>query len=169
MKINTISTNYNTPGFGAKLNGKLTFDLSTELFARKLGKYGQAYDAHCKKLASAGSETSELYLSKNGGGTIGFNLKNPSITTAYEIPMGEAEPGHLLETFFKIKPEDIIKAEEKMKSLINEKISGLIKAAQSDKNVYNTVTKAGKDSNVEKAVKNLDDNTIIDLYYSTKK
>ena len=169
MQINSNNTAYTKPAFGTKLNGKLTLDICNELYARNLGKYAQAYSTHCQKLASAGLKTSELYLSKNSSGRIGFNLKNPSITSAYEIPMGEAKPGHMLETFFNIKPEDIVKAEEKIKSLIGEKVSGLLKAAKSDKNVYNTVTKAGKDGNVEKAVKNLDDNTIIDLYYSTKK
>ena len=75
----------------------------------------------------------------------------------------------MLETFFNIKAEDIVKAEETIKSLIGEKINGLINAAKKNKDVYNKVTTAGKDKNIEKAVKNLDDNTIIDLYYSAKK
>ncbi len=170
MQINKITPNHNNkPAFSAKLNGKLTFDISKELYARKFGKYNQIYAAHCKKLEKAGSEHSELYLAKYADGTMGFNLKNPAITTAYEIPMGKAKPGHLLETFFNIKAEDIVKAEETIKSLIGEKINGLINAAKKNKDVYNKVTTAGKDKNIEKAVKNLDDNTIIDLYYSAKK
>ncbi len=167
MNINISNANYNKPAFGAKLNGSLTLELSKELFARKLGKYSQTYAEHCKKLTSAGSESSELYLAKYTDGTVSFNLKNQSITSEYEIPMGNAKYGSLLETFFKIKPEHIIKAEQTIKELITEKKNGLLKAAKEYKDVHNKVTQAGQDKNIEKAIQNLDDRTIINLYYQT--
>lgn len=170
MHITPVNTNISgSTAFGTKINGKLSLELSKELFARKNSRLFGAYESHFERLRKAGSNTSELYIAHYADDTSNFLLKNPSITNAYEIPLGKTKSGHLLETFFNIKPEDITKAEQTIKSLISEKINGLIKAATERKDVYNIVTKAGNDKNIEKAVKNLDDNTVIDLYYSTKK
>ncbi len=168
MHITPVNANNSCTTFGTRINGKLSTELCKELFAKK-SNLNTRYAAQFERLSKAGSDNSELYIAKYTDGSHNFLLKNPSITTAYEIPLAKAKPGQLLETFLNIKPEDITKAEQTMKSLIAEKINKLIKAAQDRQEVCRIITKAGNDKNIEKAVKNLDDNTVIDLYYTTKK
>jgi len=170
MKINNISAanyNYQKPAFGAKIDGRIGLDLSNELYSRGLAKLSGAYSSHFASLQKAGREGSEIYLSKGGNDTFNFNLKNSSITTAYDYPLGSAKAGHLLEGWFKIKPEDITKGEKQLQGIIDEKRNGLILASDNN-DVYNMVVKEGKGEGLMASIKNLTDDKLIELYYSAK-
>jgi len=169
MQVNGInSAKSNVQAFGMKIDGMVPSKLSKELFSRNLGKYSQDYALHYEKLKAAGHPSSELYLTKSANDVTTFVLKNPEITTAYEISLGSAKQGKLLEAWFKIKPEDIKKSEKSLKNLITEKIDWLFAAASKNKELKDTVISAGKDKNLSKAINNLSHEKIIDLYFASK-
>lgn len=169
MKVNNVNSQY-TPNFGVKIDGRVACDICQEMYSGKLAKYSAAYTSHFEKLRATGSPTSEIYLSKSvANGETNFVLRNPEITTAYEIPLGSAKPGHLLETWFNIKPEDIMKAEQRLKDLIFEKFNGLFKAALDNDVVYDKVISESGEKELSKAMKKLNDDQIIDLYYDSVK
>lgn len=170
MQVNGINTTYSPkPAFGVKIDGRIATDLCQEMYSRNLGKYSPAYVSHYEKLKASGLPASEISLSKGADGATNFNLKNPQITTAYEIPLGSAKPGHLLESWFNIKPENIVKAEKSLKEIITEKVDGLMKLAVERDDVYDKVITASGEKTLSKAIKKLDDEQIIDLYFDSKK
>lgn len=169
MKVNRLNSTYIEPAFKAKIDGRVALDICQEMYSRNLGKYSSAYVSHYEKLKASGLPSSEIYTSKGANGVTNFNFKNPEITTAYEIQLGSAKPGHLLETWFGIKPENIKNAEKKLKELISEKVNGLMKAAIERDDVYDKVLSAGGEKTLSDSIKKLNDDQIIDLYFDSVK
>ncbi len=168
MQVNTVTqgNKNNNLNFGIKISGKISSEICKEIYDQKLNKYMPSYVQQYEKLSKSGLETSELYLAK-GKDVDTFMLKNPSITTAYEKPLMQAQKGNLLEAWFNIKPEDIQNAEKMLKEAITEKRQGLVSMAD---NVVVRALLYGKNNEkeVSKAVEKLDDNTVIDLFYQAK-
>ncbi len=121
MKLIRIHSNNLKPAFGAKINGDVALKICKEMYGNKLNKYETAYVNRYQALRKAGSESSEIYISRGAGDRCAFNLRNKELTEEYEIPLEETKVGHLLEAWFKIKPEDIEKAEVRLRELINRR------------------------------------------------
>lgn len=168
MQISTFTPNNNTnkPAFGIKIDGKVAMKICDEMYGQKLTKHMPAYEKQFDKLSVSGLDSSELYLA-TGRDYDTFMLKNPEITTAYEKPIAQAKKGDLLSAWFKIQPEDIEKAEKILKEVIEEKRKGLVAMAD------NVIVRAllytkNNEKDVIKAVQKMDDDTVIDLYYTAK-
>ncbi len=165
MRVNSIDSN-NKPAFGLNIDGRVAMELCSEIYGRKLTQKMPAYVAHFEKLRASGLETSEIYIAK-GPKSDTFMLKNPSITTAYEKPLEKADKGNLLEAWFKIKPEDIQKAEKMLKEAIDEKRNGLVGMAKSAI-VRTMLYTKNNEKDIAKSVQKMDDESVIDLYYKAK-
>lgn len=163
MRVNSIDLN-NKPSFGLKINGRVATELCSEIYGRKLASQMPAYVKHFEKLKASGLDSSELYIAKSLKDDT-FVLKNHSITKAYEKPLVKAEKGKLLEAWFKIKPEDIKTAEKMLQDAIGEKRNGLIEMAQNPL-VRTMLYTKNNEKDIAKSVQKMDDDSVIDLYYS---
>ena len=169
MQVNTITPNsLSKLNFSARISGKVALDISKEIFANNSAKYSQAYVDHFEKIKASGSNDSEIYLSKGVDGMMNFVLKNPRISTAYEKPLVKTKPGHLLEGFFKIKSDDIQKAENEISSMITTKRDAVFEMSKTNEAIKQKIIEKGGSSDFNEAFSLLKDDDVIDMYYASK-